>query len=574
MVTAIPPRSSSASQSTRGNSAAAAVLGFAALYWLFQVAWFWRYCGHNINTDAISYIGIARHVAAGDFRASLHGYWSPLISWLIAAARFSSVGWTLSARLLMFPLFVLCQSLLYWLTQRLWNSRLLSALAVLWFTAARGVAAFSVCFIGADLLLTAAMLLYFILLFGCLDQPEGRPRWFGLGVAHGVAFLAKAIAMPLLAFATLFAALWSHRAKPQRAATALLLAAIFPGLIWLAWGKALQQKYGIFTAGYQLRWNLLDPAVKRAHDKSQDLVVLLDTKSTYDSFMVSEQMPPGSRFWQAPVWRPGLLRQVLVIEFQNVAQALKELLVLLTPGGVLAVILCVLHLTRSRKVSPARFHFIWIVLFTIAALVMAYSMLVFDGRYVLPVTPVLIALGIRFALPEGAGHAWLDAAPEKPADAGRWRTAAGVLLVLGLIGTQVYRASPFRSKPQDFQQSVYAAADSLKQGGARNIAVVGEGPYPEHGVGWEAGLYAAYFADARVVASLLEIPAGLNPGAVVADTAKVGPDAIMIWGSPLDSKYSSLLSTLQLSYPRAPITSISDPQKGRVGEILFLRHQT
>jgi len=202
---------------------------------------------------------------------------------------------------------------------------------------------------------------------------------------------------------------------------------------------------------------------------------------------------------------------------------------------------------------------------------MAYSMLVFDGRYVLPVTPVLIALGIRFVLPPGMERAWLQPEPEKLAGAGHWRTAAGILLLLGLIGTQVYWASPFRSRGQDYQQSVYSAAASLKKDGGRNIVVIGEGPYPEHGVGWEAGLYAAYFADARVVATLVEIPAGFNPDAVVADTKKVGPEAIVIWGSASDSKYSSLLRTLQLSYPQAAITFINDPQKGRVGEIFCLK---
>jgi 4-amino-4-deoxy-L-arabinose transferase-like glycosyltransferase len=571
MVTAISPESSSARERNRGSFAANAVIVLAVSYWVFQIVWFWRYCGHNINADAISYIGIARHVAGGDFRASLHGYWSPLISWLLAGTRFYGVDWTLSARLLMFPLFVLCQVLLYWLTQRLWNSRLLSALAVLWFTAARGVAAFSVCFIGADLLLTATILLYFILLLACLEQPARLPRWFGLGAAHGIAFLAKAIAMPLLAFATLLALLFTHRRKSRKTAAALVMAAIFPALIWLAWGKALQQKYGVFITGYQLRWNLLDPAVKRSPNKSKGLVALLDTTSTYDSFMVTEQMPPGSRFWQIQVWQPSLIRQVLGKELENIPRALKELLVLLTPGGVLAVILCVLHLTRSREVSAAHFHFIWIVLFTIAALVVAYSLLVFDGRYVLPVTPALIALGIRFVLPPGAARFWLPADLEKLADAGRWQTAAGILLVLGLIGTQVYWASPFRARRQDFQQSVYAAADSLKNRGARNIVVIGDGPYPEDGVGWEAGLYAAYFADSRVLATLLEIPAGLNPDAVVADIEKVGPDAIMIWGSPMDSRYSSLLSALQLSYPEAASTTVSDPQKGSVGRVFVLR---
>ena len=146
------------------NVTALLLIAAAVLYWGFQVAWFWRYCGHNINADAISYIGIARHVQDGNFRASLHGYWSPLISWIIAAGSFLGSDRTLGARLLMLPAFAACLGMVYWLTYKLWGSRLLAALAVLWFTAARGIAAFSVCFIGADLVLTAIVLLYFILL--------------------------------------------------------------------------------------------------------------------------------------------------------------------------------------------------------------------------------------------------------------------------------------------------------------------------------------------------------------------------------------------------------------------------
>src|SRR5712672_3198197 len=86
--------------SDRRNVTSLLLVAAAILYWGFQVAWFWRYCGHNINADAISYIGIARHVQEGNFRASLHGYWSPLVSWIIAAGSLLGGDRTLVARLL------------------------------------------------------------------------------------------------------------------------------------------------------------------------------------------------------------------------------------------------------------------------------------------------------------------------------------------------------------------------------------------------------------------------------------------------------------------------------------------
>ncbi len=467
----------------RGDRLAALLIVFAGINWCFQAIWFWRYCGRNINADAVSYIGIARHFAVGDFKASIHGYWSPLISWLIAATSLavndrslsdhSINAHTLAARLLMLPLFALCLGLAYWLTYRLWGSRVLGAMVVLWLTAARGVAAFSVCFIGADFLLTACGLTYFILLLGCLERPESLWKWVALGVAHGVAFLAKAISLPLFAIATVLAVVFSLRGNPKKSAVALICAALFPVLSMAGWGTAIRQKYHVFTTGYQLRFNLLEPAARRASQPA-GLAVLHDARMSYDDFMVADQMPSGSPLWRVQVWRPGLVRQVLRNEAQNIPLAIKELFVLLTPGGILALFLGVIQLTRGRKQAPGRFRFAWIVLFTAAALVIAYCMLVFDGRYVLPITAVLMALGIRFAVPPRmAGEAITEA--EKVDDAGRWQTLAGTLLVIGLIGTQLYWASPFRTIRQDFQRSLYDAADGLRKGQARTVVVIGEG---------------------------------------------------------------------------------------------------
>jgi len=566
----IPPVVLHSDLRRRRGMLAGLVIGLAVLSWLSQVVWFWRYCGHNINADAISYIGIARHVAEGDFRASLHGYWSPLISWLIAAVSFVSHDLTRAARLLMLPMFALCLVLIYWFTQKLWGSRLLSALAVFWFAAARGIAAFSVCFIGADLLLTAVMLLYFTLLLGCLERPHEETRWIGLGAAHGAAFLAKAIAMPLLAPVTLLAVVFVLRRSPRQFARALIFAGIFPVLIWMSWGSALRQKYGVFTTGYQLRWNLLEPAVKQARDKSSELIVLHDSRSTYDSYMVADAMPPGSRFWRSSVWRPTLLSRIARKEIENVPLAGKEFLVLLTPGGVMALILCVVQLTRQRRNYPAYFRLVWIALLTTTALVLAYGMLVFDGRYAIPMTPILIGLAIRFALPPGK----TKDLPSHGVDCGgSWQTVAGVLIILGLIAVQVYWASPFRSIHRDFQSSVYEAANALTEGEARNVIAIGEGPYPEHGIGWEAGVYAAYFSGSRIVADLFDMPAGVNTDAIVSDVEKLSPDAVMIWGTPANSAYTAIVRKFHQAYPRDTLTIIRDPDRGEVATVVTLKHK-
>jgi 4-amino-4-deoxy-L-arabinose transferase-like glycosyltransferase len=574
MLTSAPIEDSSRLSSLR-TRIPALLIALAGLNWAFQVVWFWRYCGRNINADAISYIGIARHLADGNPSASLHGYWSPLISWLIAAVSLFGGNRTLAARLLMLAIFALCLALMYRLTQKLWNSRLLSALVVLWFTAARGMAAFSVCFIGADLLLTSAVLVYFILLLGCMEEPENLRKWLLLGVAHGIAFLAKAFAMPLFALVTPVSVLVTYARSPKKAAQALLLAAVFPALMWAGWGTALRQRYGVFTTGYQLRWNLVDPAVrKQAFRRNPGLLTLQDMSATYDPYMATAAIAPEAEFWHARVWRPALVRQVVRKEIQNVPRALKELLVLLTPGGVLALVLCVSQLTLSRRHGQVRFRFAGIVLLTTATLVLGYCMLVFDGRYVIPVTPILMALGIRFALPPGRTKDLPLPGVERIADAGRWQTAAGTLIVVGLIVSQVYWASPFRTIRQDFQQSLHNAESALRIGQARNIVAIGTGPYPEQGVGWEASLYTAYYADARIIAGLFEVPPGLSPESVVIDIGRLAPDAVLIWGTPSHSEYSALVNAVRETNPTAGVSSIQDPVKGEVGTILILKKST
>jgi hypothetical protein len=310
--------------------------------------------------------------------------------------------------------------------------------------------------------------------------------------------------------------------------------------------------------------------------------VLHDARLSYDDFMVTDQMPPGSPIWRVPVWRPALLRQLLRKEAQNVPVAIKEFVVLLTPGGILALFLGMIQLTRGRKRAPTRFRFAWIVLLTTAALVVAYCMLVFDGRYALPITVVLMTLCIRFVAPPGvAGET--SAKAEKVDNAGRWQTLAGMLLVLGLIGTQVYWASPFRTLRQDFQRSLYDAADVLRKGHVRTVVVIGEGPYPDHGVGWEAGVYAAYFAGARVVGDLFDepgdegsgfaAPGNVDANSVVTDIGKLAPDAVQVWDLPAHARFAGVVSRLQRAYPDAASSSVSDPVKGNVGTLILLKRR-
>jgi hypothetical protein len=141
-----------------------------------------------------------------------------------------------------------------------------------------------------------------------------------------------------------------------------------------------------------------------------------------------------------------------------------------------------------------------------------------------------------------------------------------------LLSVQFYWASPFRTIRQDYQRSVYQAADVLRKAGVRRLVSIGEGPYPEHGVGWEAGLYSAYFSGSQIIGENFSSPAGTIPDAVIGDISALSPDAVMIWGFPSDSTYSALVHELMRKPSRWNSTGIAvgDPYKGEVGTI-FLR---
>ena len=536
-----------------------AILAATALLCLSEIAWFWRYCGHNITADAISYIGLARHLLDGHFIAALHGYWSPLISWLIAAAGLFISDLTFAGHLVTIATLLALFPLVYWLSYRLWRSKLAAAIATLWFALARGVVAMGVCSILADFLLTGIVGFYFIQLLKTLR--DGRPRnWLLLGAAHSAAFLAKAIAMPWLALTTLLAALLTCGKSWRRFAAAVFLALLLPGCAWLGYGSLLNVKYGYFTTGYQLRYNLIVDSRRQLHPA--DPYGFSESSQTYDQYLVTEASQPQLRAFR--VLNSELLPIVLENETHNLPAAAKEVMILLTPGGALCLLLVLWRLFRDRDRYPAEFRFVGLAIFSSATLLLAYCMLVFDSRYVLPLIPVLIAAGSLPLAPAEKGFELLD-----PGFA--LNKVLLVLLAAGALFFQLYWASPFRTMNRDFEIVCYDAARQLRnrQPQGKNLVTVGEGPFPDQGVGREAGIYTAYFAGR----SILGLNVALPDAAAIPDLAEkisaCHANAVLIWGDPASGRYRLLRETLARSFPVESSASITDPQKGEVGTILF-----
>ncbi len=538
------------------------LLALTALNCIFQIAWFWRFRGHDITMDAVNYIGLARHLLDGNFTASLHGYWSPMLSWMIAAGSLFTHDFTALGRLITIAAFVLCLPLLYALTFQLWRSHLAAALAVLWFSLARAVIVVALTTIQADFLLVAFTLTYFMRLLACLRQAS-RMNWLLLGVVHACAFLAKAFAMPWLAVSTVLAALASSR-KSLRAATAsLLLAFLAPAIVWLTWGEVLKTKYGIFTTGYQMRANLMvDLNRKLNHRERGDPYTFVDTPY-YDTYMVGETSWPAVKNFK--VMNPALLPVILENELHNVPLAVKEVVILLTPGGILALAAGLALLTRRRASYTPEATFAWISVANLATLIAAYGMLVFDARYVLPITPVLMAVASYFLIPgENASFAGIQPAPILR------KTALGLLLASTVFLT-FYWASPFRTLDRDFEVSCNRAAALLKnsQPSGKSLVSIGEGPYPENGIGFEAGVYVAYLSGRRLTAMNSALPEG-NEAARLADAVLTKKaDAVLVWGKPGAPPYETIVGRLRNAPAASPNQPILDPAKGEVGRVFF-----
>lgn len=111
---------------------------------------------HQVNTQGIAYILLAKHYAVGDFGLAVSGYWSPLLSWLLALGL--KVGWSdLEAARIVMGL----SGVLFWLGAALLFVCRLSALSFLvgvWLVVFAAVV-WSVEYISPDLLGSGLLLL-------------------------------------------------------------------------------------------------------------------------------------------------------------------------------------------------------------------------------------------------------------------------------------------------------------------------------------------------------------------------------------------------------------------------------
>ncbi len=220
---------------------------------------------YTVGSDGISYISIAEHYASGDFKTAVNGYWSPMISWLMAPL--ISIG--IESRLT----FMIVNSLSA-------ISIILLGSVLIWRYASRNILAVSAYIIGStmfmayavgslfpDILLTAWTIFFLFLLIytdTAIDRkPKGRTAYAFyslLAFVGTIGYLTKMYAAPFFLVVIIMWGLlrttvnWrkskdSNRNKLIKGLLPSFLISVFFILLSAPWIIALSLKYDYLTYG-------------------------------------------------------------------------------------------------------------------------------------------------------------------------------------------------------------------------------------------------------------------------------------------------------------------------------------
>lgn len=148
----------------------------------------------SIHPDAVSYLQLSRYLAEGNISASISGYWSPLLIWLIAPWQGLGLDGLYAGRLIMVGSGCLLIFTFHFFIGQMsgmtskWKSGVLILVAIE--TSAR-----TAVLITPDVLLSALLFLY-LGFVGGKGFGSNSGVAFRAGIAGGLAYLAKSYALP------------------------------------------------------------------------------------------------------------------------------------------------------------------------------------------------------------------------------------------------------------------------------------------------------------------------------------------------------------------------------------------
>jgi hypothetical protein len=262
MLSSKPVELSPASVETKRNRAL--TLGAVFLAAAYVVAGCVLLTPYVSNADAVSYISIAQKYARGEFGQAVNGYWSPLLSWMMAPAIRLGADPAVAAKVLSLLTGLALALGVFLLGRRFGLPRgirfFLSFLAL------------PVIFIRYTLLvitpdlLVATILVYFFYIIFDPDYFQKKAGWLGCGLTGAMAYFAKsyalfyvlALVIALSVYSLLRAAGADSRRVVLRKSIRTIAAVLVLSGIWIAALSLKYRKFTISTAG-RIALNFLAP---------------------------------------------------------------------------------------------------------------------------------------------------------------------------------------------------------------------------------------------------------------------------------------------------------------------------
>jgi len=214
---------------------------------------------HRVAPDAVSYLTIARKYRVWEFRDAINGYWSPLLSWLLAPLLCLGAPTDVTAKCLQVVIGAAGLSAVWWLGKRLD----LSEGGRVWTTLALvpAVAMYALSDTTPDLLVAVILAMYIGVVIGN-EYPRSPWQGAACGLLGACAYLAKSYAVPfflahfLAVSGYLFLRRLSSREDVRRLAAATAMGLFVFALVAGSWVSLLSSKYSRITIGttgsYQL----------------------------------------------------------------------------------------------------------------------------------------------------------------------------------------------------------------------------------------------------------------------------------------------------------------------------------
>lgn len=357
----------------------------------------------KLNTDAICYIRRAMYLSNGDFYHAISGYWSPLISWLIAPClklgfdglyTAHAVVWAWGAILIVaFGIF------LYTVSNFGHVFNMLAMLAVALFMRFEAVRE-----ITPDILMAACLLLY-LSAMGSRQLLQSRRMQIAAGVLGGISYLAKAYALPfVLVHLPLTYAIRGRIERgagaTRRTVVSMIVSVLAFAVIAGPWVGVISWRYHQFT---------FSTAGTRAHAVKGKPPGHPHTASVpEDPYIYGFENPESLPYH---FWSPLESRELFSQQFQIVKENLAGVGVRKIPGilptlaeydwlhvGIIALFASPLLLLPFGQHRGERWITLWLAL-TIAIYCVGFLPVFFIPRYLNPlVMPLILVLALRFVL--------------------------------------------------------------------------------------------------------------------------------------------------------------------------------